>query len=647
MEKPGAGLDVGELCFAHVKGYPWWPARVVAKKKRKSGISKQFSVLFFGTKETADLSSKDLVCFSPSSVAKYVTNAAMKRKYFEEGFKEIVEESERVLQNSSEEFDTEVEDNTFPINKEDFLAAFNLKISGPSENVESEVSASVTLPSTNDITECTNPDPDNDTMEHLDDDDEFSTEYDLSPQKVVMFSDTAPCKCKFCGKTFRSEAHMEKHAYLAHKEEYSSDDSDPFVEDLQVKQKKSPVISAKSIPRSKVLKDDAPKKSKSKNPNRSGTRQSKLVKTLQEDERENDKLFVEKIEMRDIYFFCKSCNFSTTTKMRAKTHAVSCGKTKKKVLSKKIISCLECDQTFSSKKELGIHNREHATQGYTCSTCLKVMFRRNSYLKHIRSHREPPKLECTLCSKVFRFNCDLKRHIETHTKQKKDNIESYNCKKVSDDMVNFEIDLEERRVGGDYWGVLSVKELAKSDQCYSKNYTTFQSSSGLNCREIWDLNVETSNLLGTPLAIDESKPAGTVEICIYTNEKGETVTKFAWNSFQTLQQYALEIVLDMVKDAVQLGTLRDPTVPVDEIMEVVTDTLKDIVGGDEKYEELLRKYSGQDTFENESSSVDRINEIPTDNVEDSGVGEGFTGEVSEDLDGEESAAWCSVFPGRI
>ena len=51
-----AGLEVGNCCFAHVKGNPWWPAVII----KKIGLEKKkrFCVSFFGTDEAAWLPSQ-------------------------------------------------------------------------------------------------------------------------------------------------------------------------------------------------------------------------------------------------------------------------------------------------------------------------------------------------------------------------------------------------------------------------------------------------------------------------------------------------------------------------------------------------------------------------------------------------------------
>ena len=83
-----------DFCFAHVKSYPWWPARIVGCKERcqKKVRSEIFSVVFFGTKETADLPAKELESVSDASIQKYVNKASMRRKHFNEAYEAMMEE---------------------------------------------------------------------------------------------------------------------------------------------------------------------------------------------------------------------------------------------------------------------------------------------------------------------------------------------------------------------------------------------------------------------------------------------------------------------------------------------------------------------------------------------------------------------------
>ena len=85
--------------------------------------------------------------------------------------------------------------------------------------------------------------------------------------------------------------------------------------------------------------------------------QSKKIKSLQEDMIESIKAFEEKIVMRDSFYFCKCSKFSTSTKMKARSHTILCGKKKSMGRPMKSSKCLECSQNFPSRKYLLKHQR--------------------------------------------------------------------------------------------------------------------------------------------------------------------------------------------------------------------------------------------------------------------------------------------------
>ena len=145
-----------------------------------------------------------------------------------------------------------------------------------------------------------------------------------------------------------------------------------------------------------------------------------VVKSLREEELDNQKRFIENVETKDGVHYCKIClSFSTLTELLAKSHIVRCGKSKKRGRPIKISTCLECGLEFTSKTDLKLHHRkDHVCDSYTCSMCLKQFSRRPSYIRHIQSHKYLPRLECSHpgCVKTFRYSCDLKRHKARHNR---------------------------------------------------------------------------------------------------------------------------------------------------------------------------------------------------------------------------------------
>merc|ERR1719471_214939 len=83
MAAKNAQFKAGEGCFAKVRGFPFWPAKVT----KISGSSA--NVVFFGTKEVASLALRDLVKASEENMEKYGTSQLLKRKGYSAGFDQL------------------------------------------------------------------------------------------------------------------------------------------------------------------------------------------------------------------------------------------------------------------------------------------------------------------------------------------------------------------------------------------------------------------------------------------------------------------------------------------------------------------------------------------------------------------------------
>jgi hypothetical protein len=77
----------GDLVFAKVKGYCAWPARITSSEA--TGGAEKFSVVFFGTNEYANVSTKNLWQYSDFCKNKFVTPARMKNMKFAKAIEEI------------------------------------------------------------------------------------------------------------------------------------------------------------------------------------------------------------------------------------------------------------------------------------------------------------------------------------------------------------------------------------------------------------------------------------------------------------------------------------------------------------------------------------------------------------------------------
>ena len=172
--------------------------------------------------------------------------------------------------------------------------------------------------------------------------DEFMLEFE-SPN---FRSGVETLPCDYCSKTFQSDIALVKHCKLKHKHLDADEESvGLFIDGIYpINPSKSKDSIEKVVPTGTLNKVKSSKQSKSK-PSKSQKSRTKLMKSLQEDEMDGNKLFHENVSIREGCFFCKICNkFSTTTKMRAKSHVLSFRKIKKKGRPKfvpaMILNCL-------------------------------------------------------------------------------------------------------------------------------------------------------------------------------------------------------------------------------------------------------------------------------------------------------------------
>ena len=511
---------IGDHCFAHVKGFPWWPAVVVnvEVRKRKKGVKEVFSVVFHGTNETADLPSEELRSLTPENKEKCATKAALKRKHYKEGYEKmlkdvevsfVINEPEHIqehLHEESETFDLETVDQV------KFLSFLGL-VENSDQRSESKQAGSES-PKTNAITE-------------------FMDEFEESGEVCHMI--LGKFVCSECRLKFKCEESLEMHNYLKHSKVDTDEDDDDIsfgIDPSKVKERQTKkdsevktklVKDAQKILTSKLAVQKVGKKGQAKCKKQKST--SKLVKSLRDQELEGNKIFQETIEVKDSFYYCKKCSkFSTTTLLLAKAHVVSCGKIRKQGRPTKHSDCPECSKRFSSVKEMHKHHlSEHASQNYCCSTCLKTFTRRQAYSRHLLSHRELPRLKCPHCEKIFRYQYNLKRHIRTHS----DKVKAVQMPDENEaDTVSFETNLEEKRIGKEYTGKLSVTELPSSSSKYQRNHTSFQSTLGFKNIEDWQVFLGLSNALCLPLSDDPEA----FQTCVYSDSHGKETVEIAWSS---------------------------------------------------------------------------------------------------------------------
>ena len=399
-------LDEGDDCFAHVKGYPWWPARITEKRGNK-----RFCVIFYGTNEVAQLPKQELKPVSDETIKKFVTSASLKRKGFKKGFGEMT--GQPPDNSSSAGADPKQDDNLKDISN----CSPNRKCSGRIDSIAinqhedrskfvAALSAALDLEEPIDEIEITVKIEALPNLECLD-----SVLDVIGYAAPRVHKGTAGIVKEVENDSFDTEkelvnvSNIDNLAVVEGENESTSKQLKKLVDVPKQNTKKSQVVKAKKVPL----------KSRKKAP-------KNMQRSLREDELEGNKMFAESVEIRDGSYFCRKCNkFSTITELLARSHARICGKVfKKKGRPMKLTSCMECGEAFSSMKDLKTHHkREHICGHYICSTCVRQFTHRASYIRHIRSHKDPPQLQCPQigCSKSFRYKCNLKRHIATHSKE--------------------------------------------------------------------------------------------------------------------------------------------------------------------------------------------------------------------------------------
>jgi len=131
MAAPEA-FEVGEPCFAKVKGYPMWPAEVT------SLLGSRFEVFFFGTHEVAKVGPKDILKATPANIEKFSQSGHVNRKFYKEGLEEMREFSDKAS--------SKIKKLSIPVNE------MKQENSKPTKRLKLETPSKVPLMTTNEST---------------------------------------------------------------------------------------------------------------------------------------------------------------------------------------------------------------------------------------------------------------------------------------------------------------------------------------------------------------------------------------------------------------------------------------------------------------------------------------------------------------
>ena len=507
----GSKFASGDPCFAKVKGYIPFPARILRRSEKVK--KEKFSVLFYGTGETADVERAKLWSVSPESIKRFVTASSLARKYFKPGYEEM-----KVWHGLCEQ-------------------------GTPSEKRVSDVSEesykSVPIPDENNVACDTPP---------VDDDDEFDFEFNYirRPIKKTQIDinpgvDAEPESSKselVLSESVQKEFEQELLEKFGEVLEAQDDKVDEVVKETDVGGEDEQVLeamgdelgvdgktggdyfeAAKKKPRAGTTKSKkiAPKGKRNQTAPKSKNKKTapkKKGKSLREDEMGLNDAFAEKIVFQDDEtFHCKSCpNFVTSVRLLARTHAQSCGSLKKQAGRKaKKISCLECGAVCDGKKGIKKHfkvSHLNLISSYVCSKCFKTFKSRKNYANHLKIHDARTAVKYPHCPKTFLFDSYKRRHIKRSQRNALKNPGHISAETAArnDDLeteinLEIEVNLVEAKVGQEHSWQMNVTFPA-SDIANRCSYGSFFNTLGLYSKEEWDDWVQISHYLSIPLSAE-------------------------------------------------------------------------------------------------------------------------------------------------
>ncbi|KAK0091934.1 hypothetical protein PV326_002495 [Microctonus aethiopoides] len=107
-------------------------------------------------------------------------------------------------------------------------------------------------------------------------------------------------------------------------------------------------------------------------------------------------------------------------------HRIGVLKEHKQIHQSAQIPCNICGKKLKSKKALDVHVLLHGNKKFQCDKCDKSFFQRCNYLKHYKHiHSEKIIYKCTHCPTEFTSESVFNKHIETHTNSQK--VPQFSC----------------------------------------------------------------------------------------------------------------------------------------------------------------------------------------------------------------------------
>ena len=84
-------MDIGDPCFAKVKGWIPYPARIDGILSNKSSRKKKYQVTFYETDERNTVTHENIWPVSPEIVKKFVTEKTLSRRFFKDAWSKLQE----------------------------------------------------------------------------------------------------------------------------------------------------------------------------------------------------------------------------------------------------------------------------------------------------------------------------------------------------------------------------------------------------------------------------------------------------------------------------------------------------------------------------------------------------------------------------